>query len=461
MNILEKKRFSKNNWAFIISYAFMGLMSGVAFDVLVTFLQMVSKTTAESFSSFMGLSTFVCAAILLLVPKLGYKKIIIAGPVVVIIALLSISAVNAQWIFPVATLAIMVGVTLFDVVLPPYLTAYTDEKNRNSIFSKAMYINVFGMVIATFFGGSLSVWRLSDRLNIGYDAASKLTEAVDKMSQAQTHQYMLAQRDVLLMFVVVALLSLIPLLFIKERRVDYVEEAKVEGATTKQKFDFSIFKNKYVVIWLVYFALIRFGASLITPYFSVFLNSGLGISRGVTSQLVSYQYFAMMLFLIISPYVAKKLGNVVSLGGLALLTIPFMIMIAQGKAFGEGMVFMVGLALFMRSGLMNCSNPIMNSLPMSFVPKNMRPAYNSLIFVAGGLTSILAGAFTSGFLFKLPDGQGYSIAYYITGIIYTVASVLLLVVYKKKYNRPEEVEEDAVTKETVELNEVEDLHDEL
>lgn len=428
MDQKELKRFHFNSWIFIISYAFMGIMAGVAFDVLVTFLQQVNISTASSFSSFMGMSNFVCAAILILAPKLGYKKIIITGPIMTIVALLAISFMDVSFIYPVATLAILVGVALFDVVLPPYLAAYTTEKERTKVFSRAMYINVIGMALATWFGGTVIVSRFASRLKISSSQASTLTENIKGMTSHQLHEFILSQRDVLLMFVVIATLSLIPLLFIKEKKEDYYEETK-----EKKAFDWSIFKNKYVVLWLVYFALIRFGASLICPYFSVFLNNELGISRATTSHLVSYQYFAMVIFLLISPWVVKKLGNVIALGGLALLSIPFMLIIANGTVFGSGMVLAVGAALFFRSGFMNCANPIMNSLPMEFVSKNSRPAYNSLIFVAGGVTSIIAGQFTKLFLFKIPGG--YSKAYYITAVIYVLSSVLLIVVYNKKYNR--------------------------
>ena len=431
-NEQEMKRYRWNSWIFIISYAFMGLMSGVAFDVLVTFLQQVSIETASSYSAYMGMSNFVCAAILLLVPIIGYKKVILTGPVMTIAALVAISFINVRLIYPVATLAILVGVTLFDVILPPYLTAYTDEANRNKVFSRAMYINVIGMVIATFFGGSITVRRLATRLAISKDAAGHLTENLKGMTTEQMDQFIFAQRDVLLFFVIVCALSLIPLLFIKEKREDYFEEEKTAKAE-KKGFDWSIFKNKYVVCWLIYFALIRFGASLICPYFSVYLNNELGISRATTSQLVSYQYIAMVLFLIISPWVVKKIGNVMALGGLALLSTPFMLMITNAPMFGKGMVAAVGLGLFLRAGFMNCANPIMNSLPMSFVPKNSRPAYNSLIFIAGGITSIIAGKFTELYLFKTPEG--YSNAYYITAVIYIIASILLFTVYYKKYNR--------------------------
>lgn len=428
MDQKELRRFNSNSWIFIISYAFMGLMSGVAFDVLVTFLQQVHISTASSFSLFMGVSNFVCAAILILAPKFGYKKLIITGPVITIIALLAISFLDISFIYPVSTLAILVGVTLFDVILPPYLTAYTTEKVKNKVFSRALYINVIGMALATWYGGTITVSRFASRLNISKAQASALTENIKGMTSNQLHQFIYAQRDVLLMFVIIATLSLIPLFFIKEKKEDYFEETK-----EKKSFDWSIFKSKYVVLWLIYFAMIRFGASLICPYMSVFLNNELGISRATTSHLGTYQYFAMVLFLYISPWIVKKLGNVIALGGLALLSIPFMLLIANGKAFGSGMVVAVGIGLFFRSGLMNCANPLMNSLPMEFVSKNIRPAYNSLIFIAGGVTSIIAGLFTKYFLFKIPGG--YSKAYYITAIIYIIASLLLILVYYKKYNR--------------------------
>jgi MFS family permease len=268
--------------------------------------------------------------------------------------------------------------------------------------------------------------------------ATALTEHVDKLSPSMMHQYILAQSDVLLMFAVVAALSLIPLLFIKEIPSDY--KAETTKKQEKKKFDWSIFTNKYVVYWLVYYALIRFGASLICPFFSVYLNKFVGIDRATTSMLVSFQQIAMVIFIMASPLITKKCGQVISLGGLGLLSIPFMLLIANGKAFGGGAVAVVGLALFMRSGLMNAANPIMNALPMEFVSKELRPAYNSAIFVAGSLTAIIAGYFTKGFLFK--TNSGYNVAYYITAVIYTIASVLLIMVYKKKYNRPKENDEE-------------------
>ncbi|WP_072724136.1 MFS transporter [Tepidibacter thalassicus] len=432
----ELKRIKWNSWMFIVSYAFMGILSGVAFDVLVTFLQEVSPSTATSFSTWMGLSTFIGAGMLLIAPKLGYKKTIFIAPIICIVSLFGISYSNVDLIFPIATLAFITGFGFYDVMLAPMLNAYTTKENRHKTFSRALYINVSGMVIASWAGGPFIVYRFASKIGKTYEKAKELTATFEtlKASSSLYNAYIAAHRDVFLVSIILCILSLIPLLFIKELPIDYREENK---DTEKKKFDWSIFKNKYVVSFVIYYALIRFGASLIVPYFSVYLTKFIGIDRATTSTLVGATNLAMVIFMVVSPWFVKKFGQVVALGGLSLVSIPFMMIIANGKIFGSSAVIVVGLALFLRSGFMNAANPIMMSLPMEFVSKELRPAYNSVIFAAGGITSILAGQFTRNILFKTQSG--YATAYYITAVIYTVASVLLLVSCTKKYNRSHEV----------------------
>jgi len=423
----DVKRLKYNSWMFVVTYIFMGIVSGALFDALVTFLQLASPETAKSFASFMGAATFLAAGMMFFAPKIGYKKIMAVGPIASIIALLLINYSTNTMLLAVATLALNIGVTLFDVVLPPYLAAYTTPENRAKFFSTAIWTNVAGMVVGTYAGGPVIVSRFASRMGISYSTAKTLTENVDGFTAVQTAAYTSAHKDFLLMFVVISVLALIPILMVKEVKEDYKTVTK-----EKQKFDWSIFSNKYVILFLVYTVFIRFGASLICPYFSVFLGK-LGIDRSTVSKLVTSQYAAMVIFMIISPYIIKKIGQVKTLGWLSLASIPFMLIIANGNLFGSAVAVAVGVALFLRSGFMNATNPVTSSLPMEFVSKDLRPAYNSVIFVVQGLMQILAGMFTKGFLFK--TDAGYSIAYYITAVLYVIACVLLLAVFTKKYNR--------------------------
>jgi len=93
-----------------------------------------------------------------------------------------------------------------------------------------------------------------------------------------------------------------------------------------------------------------------------------------------------------------------------------MLIIANGAMFGAYKVVAIGMALFLRSGFMNASQPVQQSLPMEFVSKEMRPVYSSIIFIIQGSAQFIAGGLGMKFLFTRPEG--YALAYYVTGIIY-------------------------------------------
>lgn len=145
-----------------------------------------------------------------------------------------------------------------------------------------------------------------------------------------------------------------------------------------------------------------------------------------------------MIFLLFTSAVVRKFGQIVTLGGVALLSVPFMLLIANGDKFGRFTVPVVGVALFMRSGLINLSSPVDSALSMELVPDRLRPAFASLINLAAGGVSILSGWFTGNILFV--EQEGYRTAYYIASAIYVVACVLLMEGLWK-YNRPTQKEE--------------------
>lgn len=338
----------------------------------------------------------------------------------------------------IAASVIMIGVCMFDAILSPFLSCYTSEEKREKIFSTTLWTNIAGMVFGTWSGGKLIASRFASRLNIDYAQAKALTGKIADFNPEQLSAYVGAHKDALLIYAVVAAITLIPILFIKEVDTDYKKVKNADGK--KEKINWSAFFNKYIILYVVFSFLIRLGASLITPYFSVFL-SRMGIDRDTTSQLISYQYFAMVIFIFVSPWIVKKLGRVISLGGLALCSIPFMLIIANGAAFGGNMVMAVGLGLFFRSGFMNAAQPVQQALPMEFVTKEARPAYNAVIYVAQGLAQVISGILGKQFLFNKPNG--YSIAYYVTGTIYAIAAIMLIVVFTKNYNRPKVKEENS------------------
>ena len=74
---MEERRDKRNIVYFIISYVINNLASGVLYDTFVNYLQEAQTSIATSFWAFYGYATFISAALLLLVPKIGYKKLLL------------------------------------------------------------------------------------------------------------------------------------------------------------------------------------------------------------------------------------------------------------------------------------------------------------------------------------------------------------------------------------------------
>ena len=435
MNEELLKRYKHNSKMFFLSYLFMGILSGIVNDTLITFLKQAQPGIANSYTIYSGIAILLTSALVAVISKVGYKKILVSGGVISIVGLVLVSFTRGWLSVSCITLALLLGLSLFDCVLPPFLTQYTTEEERDKVFSRTMYSNVAGMAIASYTGGMLIVWRFAARMGIGYAEAEALSSKAAEFTSAQNAAYISAHTDILLIFVVMAVLGTIPLLLLKEVKEDYSAQSE-DGK--KAKIDWKVLCNKYALLYLVYNSLIRFGASLIVPYFTIFLGT-LGIGRAVVSKLVAVQTLAMVIFMVFSPWFSKKFGRVTSISALSLLSIPFMLIIGNGDKFGSMMVLAVGAGLFFKSGLMNAANPIVQSLPMEFVTKELRPAYSSVIFVSQSVVTILAGLFTAGFLFndKFLGASGYRIAYYVTAVLYLIAIGVLATQFTKKFNRPQ------------------------
>ena len=269
---------------------------------------------------------------------------------------------------------------------------------------------------------------------------------VEKFSVEAPKTKLLAQKlkdmaleDVLIITGLVTLLSILPILFIHEKKEDYAavkEETEQKQSLRERARDIiSVLFRKDALMYLLYWALISFAMGLFTSYYTVFLNRNLHIDKATASLLVSISYAAIVLFMLFTPYVVKKLGTVGTICFTVLLSVPFMLIIANGDRFGKAMIPMVGIGLFMRAGLANLGSPAESSLSMMIAPKHLRPAFTSVVNFMAGIVSIVSGNFTGKFLFATQEG--YRSAYYIAAALYFLAALVMVTLFQK-YNRKEE-----------------------
>ncbi len=429
-------RSERNLMLFVISFTLSNLLSGIIYDTYINYMQEIASTIALSFWSYYGYATFISAIMIIAVNKIGYKKLLLFSPVSVLLALLAAVVVKNTYIYKLTTILSLVGLQLHYSLLAPYLSLYTRDDNRAKWYSRAYWIGYSGWVLTTYLGGYYTVYRFSKHQNSSYKFAKILTENLEVLDNFSRQNYILANKDVLIISAIVAALSIIPILLIKEKRSDYSNRNSDTPYINKNVIkdligDFKFFiRDKYVLSFIVYFSLINFAMGLFTPYFTIYLNRVLNIDRASSSLLVSISYSAMIIFTMITPKLVELFGEVKTLVLSLLLSIPFMLIIAKGNSLGSYKLVIIGIALFMRSGLANLSGPIESSLSMSLVKKTQVANFSTILNIIIGLVSIGAGYFTGNFLFTKISGYVYG--YYIASFIYSLAAINILLVFRRK-----------------------------
>lgn len=434
-------KLKKNRWnliMFIISYTINNIISGIVYDVYINYLQDTSESLAKSFWSYYGYSAFVGAFLLLFISKIGYKKIVIFCSLACSVTLIAAAYFKETYIFYISTLFILTGIQLHFSVLSPYIATYAEFKEKIKWFSRAFYIGYVGFFLSTYLGGYFVVRLFAKYIGKNFHEAKEITATVLEMDSVTKGLYIDSMGKILMISGIISLLALIPAFLIKEEKEDYSYQKKEKHKLTEIKSNLKKLMKKNTVVYLIYWGLTNFGMGLFTSYFTVFLNRVLYIDKATSSLLVSISYGAMVIFMLFTDKCVKKFGQVVTLVGTSLMAIPFMLLIAQGDRFGNNMVWVVGISLFMRAGLMNLSSPIDSSFSMEIVEPELRPIYASIINFIAGIASIVSGYFTGKYLFV--NLEGYREAYYIAAGIYGVASLIFILNFMK-YNRVSSEEE--------------------
>ena len=116
------------------------------------------------------------------------------------------------------------------------------------------------------------------------------------------------------------------------------------------------------------------------------------------------------------------------------------------------MIPILTVAFFFRSGFMNLAGPIQNTQILELVEPEHRSTVagiqSTFRSALSSVTSLIAGILMAvpSFSFMGLQLDGYRIPYYVSGVIYTLATLLLFKTFYKKYNKPESSVEKAKEK---------------
>lgn len=345
----------------------------------------------------MGVSTFVSSILLgLAADKYGRKKLYIAGNVIAsgVIAVFALTANVAVLLVAAVVEGIAEGA--FAASSNALIAEKAGDRNRTAVFS------LFGFVGNISFGvGSIII-----PVVVVFEAAG--------FSNAQSH---------MILFLLLASLSLASTLIM----LKITESRKLE--TRKSLSELFPKKSMGIIAkFVLTSAIVAFGAGLIVPLMSRWLDKRYGISDAISGPILGVSNIVIGVATLAAPPLAKRIGLVKA------------VVVTQGLST----LFMFATPLFpdylsastvytLRAFLMNMAAPLQNSMIMGLVAEEERG-------VASGVSAAfwrLPNAFSSSIGASLIGLGLLSTPFFLAGIFYLI-SIALFWLYFRKTIMPEE-----------------------
>lgn len=429
MDLNETKRIDKNALLFTLSFGVMGGIFGLINDAFRSYIRIVNSDVSKNFTIYIGIAMIILTLVIISINKFGFKKILIFLELLIMVAFFTAITIPNSYILPLDIIALQLGYKAFNFIIILVMVSYSSIGNRIFRFARALLLYVFIEAIVSMFDGKLVIYIFKNFLNITYAKANLLSKNIDKLSSLQLHSYLISYKIVIILGILLTIFSLSFLLFIKEKESDFRDPIQFNNWKEKigAYIDFGIFKDKYIIIWIIYSTLMSLDSTLIAPNLAVYLSNYLHIERGVVSTLISAKSFGEVLLLLITPFLVKKLGAIKAFSLLLLFSAPLMLLLT----FGTSTILAIGIALFFRYGFTMATHPIQNSLELLLVKKNLRAFLVASTVALDGIISSFVGFYGKKVFFY--SASGYQSLFMIFTVVFVISAILIYFGYRKRF----------------------------
>jgi MFS family permease len=386
---LNRKLFSKNANLYLLAIIFFYISYG-AFNMLQGIYIKELKIGEDflgiliSIKTFaLAISAFPCA---IYINRLGKRRAIFISIFVVTLTTILQGYFMNKW--SILIFAIIQGIfnSLLAVTEAPFLMENSKDSLRIKLFSFTFAFNTFSVMLGQYAFGNI---------------VEKMNRSIDIIS---------AYRYGIIICGVIGFISLIFVFFIRD-----IEDGKDHCQKISFKGSLEVVKEKGVSEMLIYNILIGLGAGLVVPYFNVFLKYKINITTSQLGSIMSMSQIAMGVGGLIVPYLAKRFGKVNTIMMCQIISIPFLLLIATPPS-----ILIVSIAFFMRTALMNMAGPVLGNMSMELVDSESRSVLSSLINLSGNFSRAISAAIGGFIMRHVPNG--YEIPYYITAVLYVIAT---------------------------------------
>jgi MFS family permease len=400
------KNFSTNARMFLafnfLTSLYVG-MASVIFNLYIIklgyneqFLGLIISVTMISTGLFAFPAAQVC-------DRVGSKKSLLWSSVLATIVLYLLYVLTSQeWLLALSLLSGIFS-TVPTIIAAPFMVENSTPEDRIYLFSFNFTLFVIATVLGMAIGGYLpQIWSSV----FGIDGST-----------------VASFRYTLYASLVVAIVSIVPLAFLKEKKKVCVDAP--DFRTMIKELAASGTVKRLVTIS----CLIGLGAGLIVPFFNVYFNKMLSATPGQIGLIFAMAQASMAVGAIAVPYMVSRIGKVKTVSLTYLLSIPFLIVLAVSTN-----LYIAGAAYILRMLFMNMSMPIANSFSMEIVHSEEMASVSSLTSM-GNYISIAISSYIAGVLMSYGS---YLLPYMATCLLYLAASGLYFKFFRKYEERHRE-----------------------
>lgn len=334
-----------------------------------------------------GICTFLIA---LIAEKIGNKKTLMIGLLTVGISSVLIVIVEKIYVMKIISIIFGFGQAAMMTIESPFIYNQTNVDERVHAFSLT-----FAIRNAAFVTGSLVTGILADVF------AKKIGPGVVSIRYA------------LILVSAMSLIAIFPLAMLKPKKVQKhkkLDLKEIRGFFTKTN-----------VLFLTYAGFIGLGAGLVVPFFGVYLKYVLDTTESIVGLILSFAQLGTVFGGLSVPFLSTRIGNHKTIVITQLLSIPLLIAIG----FPQG-IFVVAIAFFLRSSLMNMSQPLIRNISMDIVEEHFRPLMSAMRAMINNLMRAL-GIFLGGIIMETFT---YNTPYIFTIVFYIIGTYIFFKLFR-------------------------------
>jgi MFS family permease len=378
------RRLRRPAWLYLLHAAL--LTSGLAVSSLFFNLAILALGYDRLFLGVLNTVSIAVAALLSLplwwlATRMGLRRALLTSAAFNAVSLLLFALWPAAVPLLLASALTGVAAVLFQVSSPPFMMRHSDPGERDHLFSANAAINIGFAGMGSLVAGGLPA-LLGRALGVGAESGS-------------------AYRATFAVAGIGLLLSLVPLLLIRERRAE-VRAGKTGGQAAVRRGQFAsrityralleripepwrglLRRPGPVIRLLIPPFLISWGAALLIPYLNLFFKEQFLVDDTTLGRIFSALGLATGLAALAGPAISARIGKVRTVVVTQALSIPFLLAL--------GFVPLLGVAVaaaLARGALFNMGTPLYDAFAMEQTDEAARPTVIGLI----------NGAYSAGYL---------------------------------------------------------------